>query len=182
MPRVSLISVNTKVTQVQAHRVAQLGSDKMSVRLMTAAFVAIIFGQLAEPATYILFIEDSLTYRVARIIPWGGNTLVGVMFYVCALACLPHLFALIFKPERLRRKGPRKLMTTAGCCGALLWFMMAMTASPLDYDYLSWVFVFRGSVDLLAGVLFAVSLNAQRAAELWSHFTGIIHHVDLPTH
>ena len=145
-------------------KVAELGSDRVEVRLMSITIALMFFYQLGEPGTYILFIEDSATARVARVSHIAAPV-IGMLFYMTACMLMPLLVALVFTPHALSCKMPRQLAAAAGIAGSALWILLAILARPLDMDWLSTVFLLRAAVDLGLGLLFGISLNAQHAKE-----------------
>lgn len=144
-------------------KAAAMGTDRVEVRLYAATIALLFFYQLGEPGTYVLFIEDSVMHKVARLSQFP--TAVALGFYATALMLLPLMAVLAFAPDRLACKLPRKLACFAGIAGSFMWLSMAVLARPLDYEWAAYVFAIRAFVDLGLGVLFGLSLNAQHARE-----------------
>jgi len=146
-------------------KAARLGDDKVEVRSLSFIVFALFFYQLAEPGFYVAFIPDSLFYRVAAI--GHLNALIGAAFFLVAALILPHLVALIFFPQKLAKKLPRKLAACAAIGGAFIWGFLGYRAWPLDYDWLSALCLCRAFFDLWLGVQLGISVNAQQAREAY---------------
>lgn len=146
-------------------RAASLGSDRVEVRLMSITICLMFMFQLGEPGSYILFVPGSVTHGVAAAMP-VNYAAVGVLFYLNAALLVPLLSLLVFRPDQLRRRGPRQVACLAGIFGAVMWGLMATTS--LDVAGTRWltaIFAARAFADLGLGLLFGVSLNAQQARE-----------------
>lgn len=139
--------------------------DRAEVRELSLVITGLLFYNLAEPGTYILFVTDSLTHRTAFLSQTFGGTFLGCLYWAAAALLLPHFYMLAFHPEKLSIRWPRVLATGAGLCGAFLWLLLAVLSTPLDADWLTTVFGLRCAVDLILGALYALSLNRQLLRE-----------------
>jgi hypothetical protein len=149
---------------IRESRLAALGSDRAEVRALSFVLVCYFIEQLVEVGTYVAFIEESLTHRVASLSAFGTVPLA-VAFFGAAAMLVPHWVALAWVPDTLGCRWPRVLAARAGIIGAASWGLLAYLSSPLDYDWLTTVYGTRAFVDLWMAVLFGLSLNAQQARE-----------------
>lgn len=166
---------------ITSSKVAELGSDRVEVRLMSITIALMFLYQLGEPGTYALFIEDSMVHKVASTLysPLG----IGIMFYVTAAMLMPLIVMLLFMPSKLQCKLPRQLAALAGIVGAVLWGLMATRSMEIDVKWLTTVFALRAFVDLGLGLLFGLSLNAQHAKEAVEKLQKMgLQHADASTH
>lgn len=144
-------------------KAARFGTDRVEVRSLSFIVYALFFYQLVEPGFYISSVSDSLFYKVAQLSHMRAG--ISAAFFVLAALIVPHLVNLVFFPDRLDRKLPRKLAGYAAIGGAFVWGFLGYRAWPLDYDWLSGICMLRASIDLWMGVLLGISVNAQQARE-----------------
>ena len=156
--------MNIRPTQLQRYirssRIILQGSDRAEVRSLSFMLIAVILYQLCQPAAYILLVPESVTHRVANLV--SGIGIAGA-FLLSAGMLLPHLIALAFFPKSLGCRWPRKMAACAGFIGAFMWGALGYISAPLDYEWVTIVFVVNSLFDLWIAVLLGISLNAQQA-------------------
>jgi hypothetical protein len=145
-------------------RIAAMGTDRAEVRSLSFVVESLFFYHLIEPGFYILFVPESLTWKVAGLSQFGRWP-VALVFIGAALMLVPHLVTLAFFPDRLGCQWPRALAARAGLFGATVWIMLAYLSVDLDYEWLTTFFGARVGMDLWVSTVFGLSLNAQQARE-----------------
>lgn len=138
------------------------GGDRVEVRSLSIFAMSVAFYMAAESAVYIGFIEQSAMHKVAML---SGYPIVSLGFFVTAALMLPHLLALVFTPSRLSCRLPRELAGAGAFLGAVLWASMALLSQPLDFTYVTPLYIARAIFGLWVAWNLALSLNAQLARE-----------------
>ncbi|MGJ7544641.1 hypothetical protein [Variovorax sp. LT1R16] len=141
-------------------QVIRLGSDRAEVRSLSFIVMSFLLYQLVEPGVYIVFVRDSITHKVAGL---TYAPLLAAGYFISAALVLPHLLALAFAPGLLACRAPRKLAAVGAFMGAILWGTLALLSAPLDFDWVTPVYIARAMFDLWIAVLMGISLNAQQA-------------------
>jgi hypothetical protein len=137
--------------------------DKSEVRTLAALVTAGFLVSMAEPLFYLFLVPESLVARVAGMAPFVY--LVAGAFALCLLGTLPHLFALMFRPQSLAVVWPRRLAAKCAIGAAVVWIYLAGLATPLDVGAVEWAYGLRAFGSLLVGGAYGVSLNAQQLRE-----------------
>lgn len=137
--------------------------DKSEVRTLATLVTAGFLVSMAEPLFYLFLVPESLVSRVAGMAP--SIYLVASAFALCLLGTLPHLFALMFRPQSLSVVWPRRLAAKCAIGAAVLWIYLAGLATPLDVGAVEWAYGLRAFGSLLVGGAYGVSLNAQQLRE-----------------
>ncbi|WP_295986484.1 hypothetical protein [uncultured Variovorax sp.] len=140
-----------------------LARAQKEIRMYQAAAVIIVLLLVIEPQLYLYDVEESLIYRVARLAP--SPYMVTGLFLAGLIACLPHLFSLIFMPSKLGLYWPR-IWAAGGCfLISVTWIYLANLAAPLDLGSLSGSYLVRSAVTVVIGLFYAYSVNSQQARE-----------------
>lgn len=138
------------------------GADRVEVRSLSIFAMSVAFYLAAESAIYIGFVEQSAMHKVAML---SGYPIVSLGFGFTAAMMLPHLLALIFAPNKLAMRLPRELAGYGAFIGAVLWASMALLSQPLDFTYVTPLYIARAIFGLWVAWNLALSLNAQLARE-----------------
>ncbi|WP_390342383.1 hypothetical protein ACFJIS_19055 [Variovorax boronicumulans] len=134
--------------------------DRMEVRVYAAYVTLAFMNDLIGPITYVFKLEPTMLFKVASLSP--SNYFVGALFLAALVLMVPHCLHLIFMPNRLSIRWPRRLATVAGVISCLTWFYLAQLARPLDIGpSLQWLYGRQALESLGVSALFAISLNAQ---------------------
>lgn len=138
--------------------------DRSEVRVYATIITAGVFLSFVMTAIYLQWLSPSLLHTVAML---GGYSLAYTLAFVLLAGCVaPHLYDLLFRPERLRDKMPRKIAARSMVLAAVLWGLLGNAARPLDVGILLpityWVTAWAY---LLVGGAYGYSLNAQLGEE-----------------
>lgn len=133
--------------------------DHLEVRLLTMYLTWSFINNLIGPITYVYGLAPSLLYQVAAMS--HGEWLVGALFVLALVLALPHAVALVFMPQTLAVRWPRKLATMAAVIVTVTWCYLGVLAMPLDVGPLSWLYFRQGLESVGLAFLYAISLNAQ---------------------
>ena len=137
--------------------------DRAEVRLYATIVAGATFWALLRMAYYLgLTRSTTVVQRVA-----GDHAAVlAVLFGVAACALIPHICCLVFLPDQLVKRWPRKI-AAAGMVGAgVLWAVMATLARELHLGIIPLTYWVSGLGYMLIGGAFGYSLNSQQAQEL----------------
>jgi len=137
--------------------------DRAEVRLQASFITAVFLLLLAEPIYYIFTVPDAMLTRVTSL-AWSRWCVVG-SFGLCFLGAVPHLFTLLFRPDLLAVRHPRRWAAGAAVGAAVTWMVLANMAVPLDVGGVEGAYVIRAVVCLFIAGIFAVSVNAQQMRE-----------------
>lgn len=142
--------------------IIRAGVDRVEVRNLSIFGMTVAFYLSAESAYYIGFVAESALHKVATL---SGYPIMTVGFFLTAALMLPHLLALIFTPNKLACRLPRELASAGAFLGAVMWGALALLSQPLDFDYVTPVYIARAVFGLWVAWNLAISLNAQLARE-----------------
>lgn len=137
--------------------------DRSEVRVYATIITAGVFGSFVMTALYLWLIDVSPLRMVATLNHREGPFTAA--FVVLALCVVPHLFDLLFRPQKLRHKLPRKIAARSMVFAAVLWGLLATSARPLDMGLIPYTFWAIAIAYLLIGGAYGYSLNAQLASE-----------------
>lgn len=134
--------------------------DHIEVRLLSIFVTLSFVNDLAGPIAYVFQIAPSMLFRVATMAQ--GPHLIGMLFVTALVLALPHALALLFLPEKLAHRLPRKLATLAAVIAAMTWAYLAILAMPLDTGApLFGLYLRESAVSFGLAFVYAVSLNSQ---------------------
>lgn len=137
--------------------------DRSEVRVYSTIITGGVLGSFVMTALYVWRLEPSPIKLVADLTHAAGPFALG--FALLALAMVPHLVDLLFRPGHLRDKGPRKMAAGAMVVAAVLWGLLANRARPLDLGLIPLTYWATALGYLLVGGAYGYSLNAQLASE-----------------
>lgn len=140
-----------------------LDQDRAEVRLQAGFITGVFLLLLVEPIFYIFEVPGSMISRVSAL-AWSSWCVIG-SFALSFLAALPHLFTLIFRPDLLAIRHPRRWAAFAALGAAVTWMVLANMAVPLDVGGLEWAYGIRAIVCLFIAGIFGFSVNAQQMRE-----------------
>jgi hypothetical protein len=161
---VTRITPSDLLRWINQSRLAALGNDRSEVRALAFMVEVVFFALVSEPGLFIGFIDESLQWKVASMSAFGRWPMA-IAFIAAALMVLPHMFTLAFLPEKLSCQWPRKVAAFGCIVAAASWGMLAYISNPLDYEWLTGLFLSKCLVSLWLGVIVGLSLNAQQARE-----------------
>lgn len=139
-------------------------AHQMSEVRTYAAILTLVFVLLTiEPNFYMFYVPVSVLPKVAALAPFFWC--VPGWFALCTLAAMPHLIALMFRPESLNVKWPRKFACYAAFGSAVGWLYLANLAVPMDLGSVEWAYLLRATIQIVIGLAYGASLNAQQAKE-----------------
>ena len=134
--------------------------DHIEVRLLSIFVTLSFVNDLAGPIAYVFQISPSMLFKVATMA--HGHHLIGILFTTALVLLLPHALALLFLPEKLAHRLPRKLATLSAVIAAMTWAYLAILAMPLDTGApLFGLYLRESAVSFGLAFLYAVSLNSQ---------------------
>lgn len=129
-----------------------------------AAILTLVFVLLnVEPNFYIFYVPVSVLPKVAVLAP--AFWCVPAWFGLCTVVALPHLVALLFFPDSLNVKWPRKFAGYAAFASAIGWLYLANLAVPMDLGHVEWAYSLRALIQIMIGLAYGASINAQQARE-----------------
>lgn len=138
--------------------------NKAEVRIYAALTTIGFILLLVEPIFYLYTVPEAMITKVARLAP--SVWCVSVAFLTCLLATLPHLVILIFRPDLLGNKWPRRFAAYATFGSAVTWLFLANLALPLDVGGLEWAYALRAVGSIVIGLTYGFSINAQQGREI----------------
>lgn len=136
--------------------------NRFEVRLAVAIITLFFIGGCGQAA--VLIALRARTPLVSVACATQAPTLFALLFFLAGAATVPHLWALVFQPERLADKGPRKLATAGTALASVLWLYLGNIAIPMDVA--QWVYFAKAfACILLVGGVYAFSLNSQQVRQ-----------------
>lgn len=137
--------------------------DRTEVRIQALFITSAFMLLLIEPIFYILLVPGS---SIAKVSLMASSPWIVIGPYAAAMILTaPHLADLIFRPDRLRIKWPRRCAAVATLLAALAWLLLANLAMPLDTGPLEWAYAIRTTVCVCIGLIYGFSVNAQQMRE-----------------
>lgn len=138
--------------------------NKAEVRLYAALITVGFALSLIEPIFYLYAVPQAMVFRVASLAP--SAWCVAASFGLCLVAMVPHMMSLLFCPETLHKRWPRRFAAYATFGSAVTWLYLANLALPMDAGRLEWAYALRAIGSIVVGVTYGYSLNAQQGREL----------------
>jgi hypothetical protein len=138
--------------------------NKAEVRIYAALTTIGFILLLVEPVFYLYFVPEAMISKVARLAP--SIWCITLAFVLCLIATLPHLCALVFRPDLLGNKWPRRFAAYATFGAAVTWLFLASLALPMDAGGLEWAYALRAVGSIVIGLTYGFSINAQQGREI----------------
>lgn len=138
--------------------------NKTEVRIYAALTTVGFMLLLIEPIFYLFKVPGSVVLRVASLTP--SIWCVAAPFVLSMIMTLPHLVALVFCPDQLWRRWPRRFSAYAAFLAAVTWIYLANLAMPIDAGAVEWAYVIRALGSIVIGLTYGFSLNAQQGRDL----------------
>lgn len=138
--------------------------DRAEVRMYAAVVSLAATGALLVTAYYALAMRASLLWQVAA--KTGHPGVVGALFLAASALMMPHVFDLLFRPDKLSCTLSRKMACGAMVLTAVLWGVLATEAKPLGFGLVPLTYWASAVGYLLVGGAFGYSLNAQQGRQL----------------
>lgn len=139
--------------------------DRTEVRILSAIITGFfIFAWLVKPVVYMWAVKNSAIWKAASAASMP-NWLIATLFLVAAAATLPHLFMLIFRPDLLHCKLPRKMAGYAAGLAAVLWLYLAVNVLSTRSSGLVWLYLGNMLSCLTVGYTYGFSVNSQQLRE-----------------
>ena len=134
--------------------------NRVEVRLLAAILTVGFAISLFEPIFYLFTVPMSMIFEVASLAP--SVWCVAAAFGICLVAVMPHMYCLLFKPESLGKKWPRKWAAHAAIGAAVSWIYLATQAYPMDVGLLWFAYALRAGGSMVVGIAYGYSVNAQQ--------------------
>ena len=146
------------------YRLTAAAHQVTEVRIYAAILTLVFVLLTIEPNFYLFYVPASVLPKVAALAP--SFWCVPAWFALCTVAALPHLIALMFMPSTLAVKWPRKCACYAALGSAVGWLYLANLAVPMDLGRVEWAYLLRATVQIVIGLAYGTSLNAQQARDM----------------
>jgi hypothetical protein len=143
--------------------------NRAEVRIMAALITgAFLFGQLV-PLLYVLGVPGSVLHQLAGA-GYVPPYCVAAAFVLVALAALPHFIAVVFRPDTLEHKLPRRMAALSAFGAATIWLYLAQLALSLGcFGVIPALYVLNIVGCVTVAGLFGFSVNAQQLRERITH-------------
>lgn len=138
--------------------------NKTEVRIYAALTTVGFMLLLVEPIFYLYKVPGSIVSQVSSLAP--SVWCIVACFGICLGMTIPHLFALLFRPDQLWRKWPRRFAAYAALGAAVTWIYLANLAMPLDAGAVEWAYAIRALGSMVIGLTYAFSVNAQQGRDI----------------
>jgi hypothetical protein len=139
--------------------------QRTEVRIKSAIITGFfLYAWLLKPVAYMWTVKGSAIWKAATAASLP-NWVIAAMFVGCAIATLPHLLTLCFKPDWLHCKLPRKMAGFAAGLAAVLWLYLAVNVLSTRSAGLVWMYLGNVGACLLVGYDYGFSVNSQQLRE-----------------
>jgi len=139
--------------------------DRTEVRILSAIITGFfLFAWLIKPVVYMWTVKGSAIWKAASAASMP-NWIIAALFVIAALVTLPHLFMLVFRPDLLHCKLPRKMAGYAAGGAAVLWLYLAVNVLSTRSAGLIWLYLGNMLSCLAVGYTYGFSVNSQQLRE-----------------
>lgn len=143
--------------------------DRMEVRVGAAVITGLfLYKFIFEPLFSMMTLPGSLISITAKM----GHSEYWIIgsFVLCAAMMVPHMVGLLFLPDSLSKRWPRKFAARSAVLAAVTWACLGANARPFDssagpVDVFYWINAFICAV---VGGVYGFSLNSQQLRKLIS--------------
>lgn len=144
-------------------RTVPADQNRAEVRIYAALTTAGFMLSMLEPMFYLLTVPEAMIARVASLAP--STWCVFAAFALCLCATVPHMFTLMFQPQSLGKRWPRRFAAYGTFGSAVTWIVLANLAYPMDVGGLEWAYFLRAVGSILVGLTYGFSVNADQGRE-----------------
>lgn len=150
---------------IERARSFPLDQNRTEVRILSAIITGFfLYAWLLKPVVYMWAVRGSAIWKAATAATLPNWT-IATIFIGCAVATLPHLFTLCFKPDWLHCKLPRKMAGFAAGIAAVLWLYLAVNVLSTRSAGLVWLYLGNVASCLIVGYTYGFSVNSQQLRE-----------------
>lgn len=142
-----------------------MDQDRTEVRILSAIITTgFAYMLLAKPVCYMWMVKGSAIWKAASAATLP-NWLIALVFVLAFVATLPHLFSLLFWPQWLHCKLPRKMAGYAAAAAGVLWLYLAVNVLSTRSSSLVFLYIGNMFACFVVGWAYGFSVNAQQLRE-----------------
>lgn len=138
--------------------------NRSEVRIYATVITGFMLWSLLQPVFCLFTVADAPLTKIAELI--GYPKVIAGLFGLASCAMLPHLVSLLFIPDLLHYKLPRKMAAGAMVGAGILWGLLADRSRAQGFGMIPLTYWVSAAGYMLVGGAFGYSLNAQRAQEI----------------